>query len=234
MPSPRTFVLLLAILPGTYAFQRPLHLARGSKVLPRSQLGTPSETSTSLPLPPDKLILPPSLLNPTMDTSSIATIFLGQAVLVASVVFFEIFTNFKTLPSSNFYDFNLRAVTVATLLAIPLTLSAFVVKNIPWNFSMKVKRSREVFALRLLGYATPPIVALFVSFVLSLCAGYSEELFFRGFVYSNILASSNVPIALIGSSVIFGIAHFPFVFSSQAIWEAVLGDRFLLLLLIKV
>ena len=223
MLSTYSVALFVALIIGANAFQPSYRMKQRLTSHLSLHLLHKNTPSTNLPVSRDKLILPESFLNPSMDTSSIAAIFFGQAILITSVILFEFFTNFNTLPSSSFYDFNLRAVTVATLFAIPLTLLAFVVKNIPWNFSMKVRRSREVFALRLLGYATPPIVALFTSFILSICAGYSEEVFFRGFVYSNILNASNVPIALLGSSLIFGLAHFPFVFGAQAIWESVLG-----------
>ena len=233
MPFKFSLVLCLALLAACHGFQHPPRRAQISPTHPLMKkplshlsrhLINNKSPSTNSPISQDKLIIPESFLNPSLDSPSIAAIFLGQAILIVSVVFFELFTNFQTLPSSNYYDFNLRAVTVATLFAIPLTLLAFVVKNIPWNFSMKVRRSREIFALRLLGYATPPIVALFTSFILSICAGYSEELFFRGFVYSNILNASDVSTALIGSSIIFGLAHFPFVFGAQALWEAILGS----------
>ena len=53
-------------------------------------------------------------------------------------------------------------------------------------------------------------------------AGFSEELFFRGILFNSIESFTTFPIALVLSSVIFGLVHFP-LWGANAIIETVLG-----------
>lgn len=61
---------------------------------------------------------------------------------------------------------------------------------------------------------------------LSLSLGLSEEVFFRGLLFPLFTALSNTPIALIASSLLFGVAHYPFVFGAASALEVFLGAYF--------
>jgi Type II CAAX prenyl endopeptidase Rce1-like len=78
----------------------------------------------------------------------------------------------------------------------------------------------------MLGRQTNPVVAAFVSLSLTIGAAFSEEIFFRGFCYQILQVATNSPIiALIGSSTLFGLAHYP-VNTANALLEAILGVCF--------
>lgn len=55
-------------------------------------------------------------------------------------------------------------------------------------------------------------------------AGISEEMFFRGFLYLVTEKYSDPLFATLISSLIFGIAHFPFTFGPPALVEACIGN----------
>lgn len=82
-----------------------------------------------------------------------------------------------------------------------------------------------LYSLFIIGRSPSVLRAMLVSFLISLTAAISEEVFFRGFVYQAIEAASNTPIAVFASAGIFGFAHFP-LNVSNALLEAILGGAF--------
>ena len=53
-------------------------------------------------------------------------------------------------------------------------------------------------------------------------------MFFRGLLFPFITAFSNAPVGFVISSVLFGIAHYPFIFGTASVVEALLGAYFTL------
>jgi len=90
---------------------------------------------------------------------------------------------------------------------------------------IKISSGTTVYSLFLIGRSPSLLNAIFISFLLSVTAGISEELFFRGFVYQAIEAASSTPIAVTCSAGLFGIAHYPLNISN-ALLEALLGGAF--------
>jgi membrane protease YdiL (CAAX protease family) len=61
---------------------------------------------------------------------------------------------------------------------------------------------------------------------IGLCLAFSEEILFRGFTINVIQAYSSATTAAIASSIIFGMAHYPFTFGATALFEGILGGFF--------
>ena len=162
------------------------------------------------------------LLNPKIDVSSILAIFLGQSLLLIIILMLEIFTNFNLMPSAGYLSFNLSSISSAFIFSLPLVIGGWILDTV----SPIIYRNTKTFSLRLLGYSTTPIIASFTAFVLSFCAGLSEEIFFRGFLFSVLQKYSNLWTAWLGSAIIFGLAHYPFILGPQAVFETFLGLYF--------
>ncbi len=74
--------------------------------------------------------------------------------------------------------------------------------------SMSLKDTR-VYTLRLIGRNSHPVTAFGVALLLSLAAGLSEELLFRGGLQMWIRAWAGPQVAIMLSAATFGLAHFP-------------------------
>ena len=88
--------------------------------------------------------------------------------------------------------------------------TGLVIDNLPGEKFQEIARDTRIFSLRLLGRSTSPITAGLVALLVSATAAFSEELFFRGFLYNFIEQSLGTSIAFVSSSGLFGLAHFPF------------------------
>lgn len=99
------------------------------------------------------------------------------------------------------------------------------IDRLPFQASREIARDTKIFTLRVLGRGTQPLVAAGVALLLSLTAGFSEEVAFRGFVFLSLDQSVGQISALIVSSVIFGFAHFP-IYGSSTLLECFFGGVF--------
>jgi hypothetical protein len=94
---------------------------------------------------------------------------------------------------------------------------------IPTPYFQEVYRDTRYFVLRILGRNTNLFQALLSTTVIATGAAVAEEIFFRGFCFTAFEnAFHSDVVALLASSAIFGLAHFP-VFGANALIEAVLG-----------
>lgn len=101
----------------------------------------------------------------------------------------------------------------------------FVIDRLPFQASREIARDTKIFTLRVLGRGTQPLVAAGVALLLSLGAGFSEEVAFRGFIFLSLDQSVGQLFALLVSSIIFGFAHFP-IYGSSTLLECFFGGVF--------
>ena len=101
-----------------------------------------------------------------------------------------------------------------------------IIDKLPGKMFQEISLDTKVFVLRLFGRTTPLPTVTIASSLLSLGAGLSEELFFRGFLFILIqnYLGGQVPAYIISSS-LFGLAHTP-VFGANAALEAFFGGFF--------
>lgn len=176
------------------------------------------KTSPKRHFPPVDLILKPSI-----DLPSIVALVQGQAILLLVVLALQSLMGFQVLAWDGLRATNESTLTSALALSLPIILAGIVFDNLPWEFAKKVQLDTKVFSLRLLGRATPPAVAAGVAALLSASTAVAEEVFFRGLIFEAIYTYSDIPTAIVGSSILFGIAHSPFTFGGSVIVEAVIG-----------
>ena len=233
MSSPVLFICCILSILSVTAFHPPSSLLKYHKLVPSHPLNNKhhdhhyyatrrDDAPMGIVRSPIRLDPSTTLLSPNMDTFSITAIFLGQSLLIITIMVLEIFTNFNLMPSAGYFSLNIDSLKVSIALSLPLIIGGWILDRI----SPTIYRNTKTFTLRLLGYATSPIVAFVTAGILSFCAGLSEEIFFRGFLFSFIEQYSNLPIAWIGSAMIFGLAHYPFFLGPQAIFEFFLGLYF--------
>lgn len=176
------------------------------------------EVGNSRLFPPLELILKPSL-----DVPSVVALLQGQSILLLVVLALQELTGLQVLPWEEWLQLDWSMISNSALFSIPLILAGFLLDNSKWDFAKKVQRDTTVFSLRVIGRSTPTLAAAGIAALLSISAGLAEEVFFRGFIFDVILKFSNVPIAIIGSSIFFGLAHSPFTFGPSAIVEMFIG-----------
>jgi membrane protease YdiL (CAAX protease family) len=93
---------------------------------------------------------------------------------------------------------------------------------LPVPYFQDVYRDTKYFVLRLLGRNSNAAAVLLATLVVSCGAAVAEEVFFRGFCFNAFAGYFDPWVALISSSALFGLAHFP-VFGANAALESILG-----------
>lgn len=88
-----------------------------------------------------------------------------------------------------------------------------------------IQRNTRIFTLYLLGRRTSTPLAAVVAMLISGTAAFSEECAFRGFLFTILGRTFGLPAALIGSSVLFGLAHFQQC-ESNVLTASLLGATF--------
>lgn len=96
------------------------------------------------------------------------------------------------------------------------------------NFFQDASREAKYAILRLFGKKTSQREVALATAAISLGGGISEEIFFRGFLFSLMSKSFGEMEALIVSSFVFAVAHFP-VFGTNMILEFLYGSLLALL-----
>ena len=97
--------------------------------------------------------------------------------------------------------------------------------SLPFEPFRTITRDTRIFTLRLLGRSSSTALAALVALFISATTAFSEEYAFRGFLFAVLGHNFGLPAAFIGSSVLFGLAHFP-QFGSSALVESLLGAIF--------
>lgn len=143
------------------------------------------------------------------------TLLLNVALVLGSVTGTDV-VNFQAIS----LDPN-TLVLVAELTAI-MTFGGLLFDRIPLKQIQTIHRDTQYFTLMLFGRTTKPAIAILFAALISTFAGVCEEIFFRGFVFTAISNTFNPETALVISSGIFGLAHFP-VWGADAFIESILG-----------
>ena len=221
----------------------------------KDQSGQNEDGESFLPdssLPPNPIILRDPMeavvLRPGLDLLTVSSLVIAQSLLFGLALLLYRFVPALGSPGSfPFIAFDKSSLLLGIQLSLPLTVAGAIFDRLPLSYPQQVLRSTKIFVLRLLGRSTPNLTAFITALVvaafagnkkttilmycklLTLYAGVSEEFFFRGFVTSLIANYTNSLGALAASSVIFGVAHYPFFFGAASIMESILGTVFYIL-----
>jgi membrane protease YdiL (CAAX protease family) len=122
-------------------------------------------------------------------------------------------------------DFNSYSMMLASIFAVGLIMFGQIFDRLPFEFCLRIALDTRVFVLRIIGQSTSVPTALCVAALLSAGAGLSEELVFRGILFSFVEAFFGPGPAYIISSILFGLAHSP-VFGANVVLEAFFGAFF--------
>jgi uncharacterized protein len=97
----------------------------------------------------------------------------------------------------------LIAAVAVVMSALFATLQWFAARQARWSSNLTEARSVAI-ALRLMPQATLDS-AVFVALVIT--AGVCEEFLYRGFIFAVLVRAAGVPVAVLGSSLLFSLAH---------------------------
>lgn len=103
--------------------------------------------------------------------------------------------------------------------------AGLVADRTPLDLLQNIRKETQYFTLMLLGRLTDLPKATLYAAILSIAAGFCEEVTFRGFLFNAVESISNSDVALVSSSLLFGLAHSP-VWGADAILESILGGVF--------
>jgi len=80
---------------------------------------------------------------------------------------------------------------------------------LPSRFFQDLSRDTRFFTLSLLGRPSNPAISALVALVISVAAGYAEEICFRGFLFNSLTHSFGAVSAAVATSALFGLLHAP-------------------------
>lgn len=175
--------------------------------------------STPTPMDPDAYILPPGL-----DLPYIKALTIGQLILIGFVLILKFITGDAVIPPIGSFHLDTESLKMALSLSVPLIIAGFTLDNLPLEFAKEINRSTKLACVRMLGRTSSYVIAASTALVLSVSTGISEEMFFRGFLFPLFDNFAGPLVATIASSLIFGIAHFPFTLGPPAIVETLIGE----------
>ena len=155
--------------------------------------------------------------------STIRRILIPQIVMMLLSILWIYF--FSKDLFSRVFNFSLQIICEGLLVGCGLALAGYGF----YVFAKKTKKFYE--AVELFEQVLSPVfknLQLIDLFLLSLVAGLSEEIFFRGLLFSKVaIALSNVSVGIILSSLIFGAMHFPGKkYWIYAVWATASGALF--------
>ena len=168
-----------------------------------------------------EVFTPKGVNNLTILWTVIGDIILFNFGFLSAVIFNVDMFNFVTsFVNKEVWSFTLQC-------GITTSLVGLIFDEIPWKPLRDIKEDTRFYALRLLGRNTSPLKAFATTVFMSSLAGICEELFFRGFLLQFFFLVLNAPaaIALLASSLAFGLSHNPRWGSSAAV-ETFLGLLF--------
>lgn len=145
-------------------------------------------------------------------------------VFLLNLGFFLAFLSDIDLTAARTSFFDVGVLSDCLYISAFLSLAGFLFDKIPTPSVREIVSDTRFYTLRLLGRNTAPPKAFAVSAVLSIVAGFCEELFFRGFVLVGLMDGFgfNALLASFISSILFGLSHSP-RWGSSAIVETGLG-----------
>ena len=121
-------------------------------------------------------------------------------------VVFEMTTQSTNL---QYLSFDSNSMILALQISAFLLIGGVLFDKAPSEKIQRIVRDTRVYTLRIIGRNSDPISAFGVALLLSLAAGLSEELLFRGFLQMWIRQWAGSQLAIMASAALFGLAHFP-------------------------
>mmetsp|Transcript_24778 Transcript_24778/g.41388 ORF Transcript_24778/g.41388 Transcript_24778/m.41388 type:complete len:377 (+) Transcript_24778:52-1182(+) len=179
-------------------------------------------TSTSVEDPLAKISIEEVLSPPRVDWRSIMFLVAGQGVLLGGTTILSDMLGMDHFMGYFLPNFDPDSMKFALTVSLPLIVGGLLVDRLPVRVFQDIARDTRVFTLRILGRASNPLVAAVVALLISMAAGYSEEICFRGFLFDSLSQNFGDVSASVASSVAFGMLHAP-LFGSSILVEAVLG-----------
>jgi len=107
------------------------------------------------------------------------------------------------------FNANLESTITAIDVAIPMVIVGLLVDKIPTRYFQNLAQDMKIFVLSLFGRSSPLPNAALAALLVSIGAGIAEEILFRGVLLQLINRAFGPTPALLVSSAIFGLAHFP-------------------------
>ena len=106
-------------------------------------------------------------------------------------------------PAEKLDSLSIQMVMIGLLSTLPALIVMLGIRKLPIAFFRELTRLVEERVLPLFRHLTIWEMAL-----LSLAAGWGEELLFRGLIQAEVAHWTNVPLGILAASVAFGLAHF--------------------------
>ena len=143
------------------------------------------------------------------DAKTTAALVAGQSALVAVAVIFAAILGTSNYGLGNGFAISPQAIQSGAIATIPLFVLAYVLdfveKGVPALQDVTKATQRSVLAL--LGRKRKPIIALGTALALGAAAGVGEEMLFRGVLQEALATKFGDSIAVVSSSIIFGLLH---------------------------
>lgn len=205
----------------------PLVVARSTDKRSRVLFSEVSEDDRSLKILSSESALSRLLSGKLLfDPVTIGYVVATQCLLLNGAVLIGILLSFDALNVAAL-NFDTSSMRVGATIAALLVVVGLLFDRLPSRFARETYLDTETYVINLLGRDTDVATGFLLSTIISLGAGFTEEVFFRGALFQAVLHSTNGSdfIALIVSSFIFGLAHYP-VYGQNALLETFLGGIF--------
>jgi len=150
----------------------------------------------------------------------------GQAILLATSALVGALLSLNPLGEELKLPLEWEDWKLVYSFVVPTIAVGFVVDRLPGKVFQDMFMDTKLFVLRILGFSTNIVSAITLSALLSTGAAISEEVFFRGLLFTIIAPIFGLWPALIISSLSFGFAHFPKLGAPQQVIETILGGIF--------
>lgn len=143
------------------------------------------------------------------DAKTTVALVAGQSALVVVAVIFAAILGTTNYGLGSGFAINFQAMQSGAIATIPLFVLAYVLdfveKDVPALQDVTKATQRSVLAL--LGRKRKPIIALGTALALGAAAGIGEEMLFRGVLQEALATRFGDSIAVVSSSIIFGLLH---------------------------
>ena len=201
----------LSINAGRRLLQRKKATPSSISSLRNSRLGRSVPSPVVLPALPFDEDGPVDIPNEVdnFDAKTTVALVAGQSALVAVAVIFAAILGTSNYGLGSGFAINPQAMQSGAIATIPLFVLAYVLdfveKGVPALQDVTKATQRSVLAL--LGRKRKPIIALGTALALGAAAGIGEEMLFRGVLQEALATKFGDSIAVISSSIIFGLLH---------------------------
>ena len=143
------------------------------------------------------------------DVKTTAALVAGQSALVVVAVLFAALLGTSNYGLGSGFALSSRALQSGAIATVPLFVLAFVLdfveKGVPALQDVSKATQRSVLAL--LGRRRKPLIALGTALALGAAAGIGEEMLFRGVLQEALATRFGDAIAVVSSSIVFGLLH---------------------------